>query len=100
MTGTGPLLIDELLDGLTFHWRRLPEVAAEFASWGDLEQLDFLMEWPLQEQDLELLSEHVAAGLATAEQRRPFDDMLRLVERHRPLLGALADGRTAPGTAR
>jgi hypothetical protein len=106
MTRTGPVTIDELLDGLEFHWTRLPDVAARFSDWDDLERLDFIMEWPLQEDDLQSLSELIAAGSPTAEQRRRFHDLLRVVERNRPFLDRLLDrgmnpiGHSRPTLAR
>ena len=51
MTATSHVTIDELLDGLEFHWGRLSTVAAGFAAWDELEQLDFVMQRPIQEDD-------------------------------------------------
>ena len=76
MTATSHVTIDEPLDGLEFHWGRLSTVAAGFAAWDELEQLDFVMQRPIQEDDLELLTELIANSVPTAEQRRRFDNLL------------------------
>lgn len=96
MTTVGPVTIDELLDGLEFHWRRLPDVAARFSDWDDMERLDFIMEWPLQEDDLELLSELIAEGNPTAELSDRFDKLLGVVERNRSILDRLMGASTNP----
>ena len=92
MTATSGLTIDELLDGLEFHWGRLPQVATEFETWDEMERLDFLMEWPIQEDYLELLTELIAGSEPTPEQRSRFDDLLSIVEHGRPILDALMRG--------
>lgn len=94
MTTTSSSDIDELLDNLTYSWRRIPDVATTFSTWDELERLDFIMEWPIQEDDLERLTEPIAAGQITAEQRRRFDALLCLIEENRPMLDRLMGAKS------
>ena len=99
MTTLGPVTIDELLERSLHHWSRLPRVAAEIDMWDELEQIDFLMEWPLQEDDLEELAELLASDTPTPDQRRRYADLLQLVDTNRPIVNALWQGGRVPETA-
>lgn len=96
MTTAEPVTIDELLVGLEYHWGRLPAVAATFHTLDDLEKIDFLMEWPLQEDDLEELAELMASRTPTPYQRRRYGELLRLVDTNRPIIDALWQGEPVP----
>jgi hypothetical protein len=82
-------LIDEMLDQLLFQWRRLPEVAAEIDGWDLLEQLDFIEEWPLEEDRLADLEGYVARRRLTPDQLARFAELQRVIEQNRPIIRRL-----------
>jgi hypothetical protein len=96
MTTLGPRTINELFGDLTYRWGRLPQVGHEIDSWDELQQLDFVMEWPIQEDGLEILCSLMTSGTPTPEQRRRYTGLLRLVEQNRPIFDALWKGEPVP----
>ncbi len=73
-------------------WRGLPEVAAEIAGWDEIERIDFVHEWPLQEMKLERLREYAGDDeLMTEGQRLRYGELEELVARNRPIIEGLLD---------
>jgi hypothetical protein len=81
--------IDRSLAYLIGEWTDVPEVAAEWESWDELDRLDFVIEWPLREIRLDQLEAWDTEGHLTAAQREQFTKLRQLIQRHRPTLERL-----------
>lgn len=81
--------IEAILDDLLDRWRDVPRVAREIATWDPAEQLDYTEEWPLHDDKLSRLRAAATGGQLSPHQRRRYEDLERLVERHDPTLRAL-----------
>lgn len=81
--------IDPYLDYLFREWNSVPGLAGEWEAWEELDRLDFVLEWPIREDRLGQLEQWAAEGLLTPAQRARYDELLRLVERNRPILNDL-----------
>lgn len=75
----------------TREWERLPAVEAEIDRWDHTAQEDYLAEWPLQEQRLDMLAEYEAAGVLTADQSRRLEHLRSVATRNRPIVRRLLD---------
>jgi predicted NUDIX family NTP pyrophosphohydrolase len=78
--------IDHLLRWAVAAWEGLAEVEREIDSWDLLDQLVFTEEWPLEEERLRRIAEHARAGDLTEAQRLRYQELLKLVERQRPII--------------
>jgi hypothetical protein len=83
--------IDHALERLRAEWSAIPEVAAEWDTWDEPERLDFVVEWPIQEDTLWRLQDWAAQGLLSDEQRRHYNDLLEQIARHRSTLEKLLE---------
>lgn len=83
--------VDWLLELALFQWQRLPEVQAEIDRWDLLDQLNFIEEWPIEEDRLTDLERLAAEGALTPEQQARYQALLRVVEAHRPILRRLQE---------
>jgi hypothetical protein len=81
--------IDHDLDRALRVWERLPEVEADFRNWPEDAALDFVFEWTLEEDRLDRLALHAAQGDLTSAQQKRHQQLLALVERHRPIVERL-----------
>ncbi len=81
--------IDRYLSYLIREWASIPEIADEWDEWDDLEQLEFTVEWPIREDRLGQLQAYAEQGLMTPAQQDRYDELLHLVEKHRPTLERL-----------
>jgi hypothetical protein len=81
--------IDHYLDYLAAEWGGIAEVVAEWATWDEREQLDFVLEWPIREDRLRQVQHWVADGVLTDRQRRALSDLERLIAGWRPALEQL-----------
>jgi len=84
--------IDRYLDLLVAEWLDIPKLAAEWPTWERHARLDFVHEWPIQEDRLAQLRDCAGRGLLTPPQRARYETLLRLVEQHRPTLATLLEG--------
>jgi hypothetical protein len=76
-----------ILGLLEAFWGLLPEVANTIASWGDDEQLDFVMDQVPSRYNLLLeLTGYADTGHLTPEQQQRYLDLRKLVERNQPYL--------------
>ena len=80
---------DHYLDYLLGEWAAIPDLAAEWTAWDEDDRLDFVLEWPIREDRLLQLQAWDATDLLTAEQRRRYAALQRLIQRHRPTLERL-----------
>ncbi|MGI8856878.1 MAG: hypothetical protein ACR2JW_14100 [Thermomicrobiales bacterium] len=81
--------IDRMLSLLEWQWGRLPEVEAEIDNWDLLEQLDFIEEWPLEEERLKKVEHYRSEGVLTLEQTARYEEVKRLIARNRPIIRRL-----------
>lgn len=81
--------IDDYLAYLEREWRSVPEVAREWDTWEDHEQLDFVVEWPIREDRLGQLRRWAEQGVLTPSQWAQYERLLKLVAKHRPALERL-----------
>lgn len=81
--------VDFLLAYLAERWGDIPDVAREIDTWDLADQLAYTEEWGLYRTLLEELRRHAAEGHFIPDQRRRYEDLERLVERHDPTLRAL-----------
>lgn len=78
--------IDRILDRALAAWRELPDVAEEIERWDEIERLDFVHEWPLQEMKLAQLRAHAADGALDASQAERFRELESVVAENRPTI--------------
>jgi hypothetical protein len=83
---------DRLLERAVAAWASLPDVEAEIGGWDLIDQLVFIEEWPIEEDRLRSLAGHAARGELDGRQARLYAELLRLVERHRPIVDRLRSG--------
>lgn len=81
--------IDHVLDIALWQWQSLPEVAAEIDEWDLLDQLNFIEEWPIEEDRLLFLERHAADDSMSLEQRARFEELKRIVACNRPIIQRL-----------
>jgi hypothetical protein len=81
--------VDRYLAYLHEEWEGVPLLAQEWTDWDELSRLSFAVDWPIREDRLGHLRRWADQGRLTPAQRRRFDDLLALVERHRPMLERL-----------
>ena len=83
--------IQELLDLLTWQWQRLPEVEAEIDRWDLLDQLNFIEEWPLEEERLKRLEEYLIDGALTQEQLAQYEHLKGIMAQNQPIIRRLRE---------
>ncbi|HEX5505658.1 MAG TPA: hypothetical protein VFW96_23775 [Thermomicrobiales bacterium] len=81
--------ITDYLDYLLQTWQGVPDTAAEWSEWDEYSRFVFAFDWDVPEDRLGQLKRWAAQGLFTPAQRARYDELLRLVERNRPILNAL-----------
>lgn len=83
--------IDSTLEWSLRVWRALPEAAEEIEYWTPAERLDFLYEWPLEEQKLAELREYSEKGLMNPLQERRYRTLEEAVAQNRHLIDELQE---------
>lgn len=83
--------MDHDLEYSLHEWAAVPTYAAEFESWDDVHQLDFVVEWAMREDALDRLSRYALDGKLKPAQERRYAELLKLVKRGRPLIRKLLD---------
>lgn len=78
--------IDSTLDWSLEVWSELPEVAEELPSWRPFERLNYLYEWPLEEEKLSELRAYNRDGVLETAQAERFRELEGLVEENRPII--------------
>lgn len=81
--------IDLLLAHCTDVWQSLPRVEVEIADWDVADRVDFVEEWPLEEQRWRELEQLADAGVLSPEQHARFAALQQLVARNRPIISRL-----------
>ena len=83
--------IDHYLSYLLREWEGIPHLAAEWADWDELSRLTFDVNWTVPEDRLHQLRQWAKEGRLTPEQTDRYEELLKLVEQHRPTLERLLD---------
>lgn len=83
--------IEHALDYLMSEWGAIPDVSAEWDDWDEYSRLDFVLEWPLREDQLHQLQGWHASGLLTAIQLERFRQIEEFIDRNRPALERLLE---------
>ena len=83
--------IDDYLAYLVREWQSIPELAAEWDEWENHEQFDFVIEWPIREDRLHMLRTWAEQGKMTPAQCARYEELLKLVDEHRPTLTRLLE---------
>ena len=88
--------IDDYLTYLKRAWEDIPALAAEWDEWDEHSKLVFDVNLGVPNDRLYQLREWAAQGLLTPAQRERYDELLRLVDRHRPTLARLLGDDAGP----
>lgn len=83
--------IEHALDYLLSEWSAIPEVAAEWDDWDEYSRLDFVLEWPIREDQRHLLQGWRAHKLLNANQLERLLHLEELIDRNRPVLERLLE---------
>ena len=83
--------VDWMLERSLAAWRGLPEVETEIDGWDQIDQIVFIEEWPIEEDRLTALERYASQGALTPDQRARYDELKRVVERNRPIIGRLQE---------
>lgn len=75
----------------TRSWSRLPEIEGEIDHWDPDDQVDFVVDWPLEEDLLEELEGYRDRGLMAEDQVSRHEELKRLVVRNRPIIERLLE---------
>lgn len=81
--------IDRALAYLIGEWESLPLLAGEWAEWDEHGRFVFAIDWPIREDRLYQLQQWAEQDLLLPAQRVQYEELLRLVAQHRPLLEEL-----------
>ena len=83
--------IDSTLEWSLRVWRALPETAEEIEGWAPVERLDFMYEWPLEEQRLVELQEYAEREQMTPLQQRRYRTLEEVVAQNRHIIDELQE---------
>lgn len=87
--------IDHYLDYLIRTWESVPIDAREWDDWDDLSQLTYDLDWGVPNDRLAQLRQFAEQGVLTSAQRARYEDLLKLVDRYRPVLAEMLEDKTA-----
>jgi hypothetical protein len=83
--------IDDYIAYLIREWQAIPEVAAAWDQFEEPDRLDFVLEWPIKEDRLQMLRRWAKTEAMTPDQCGRFAELLEIVDRQKPLLQQLLD---------
>jgi hypothetical protein len=87
-----PQEVSDYLRSSFASWNRVEEFAADWANMAGDVQEGFHCEWSgITETRLRRLGQAFQAGQMTTEEQHEYAELLRLVEKHRPLLQRMLD---------
>lgn len=78
--------IDHTLERSLAAWNELPQVAEEIGDWDEVEQADFVYEWPIQEAKLLRLRGYTREDALDADQAQRYRELESTVEENRPII--------------
>jgi hypothetical protein len=81
--------IDDCLTYLFNVMDDLPEIDAEWDSWDDIEQLDFVIEWDIKRDRLGQLADWEKQRLLTSAQLQRYRYLLEVMNQRQPILDRL-----------
>ena len=76
---------------LVTEWSGIPDLVAEWDDWDELSRLDFVLEWPIQEDRLGQLRDWADRNLPSDERLERFDALLKRIAIQRPTLEKLLE---------
>ena len=91
--------IERDLDRAYREWSRLPEVERTIDAWPDYEAIDYLVQWGLEEMNLNRLRRYAERGELRPDQQARFEALLPIVERNRPIIDRLINGSPTDGAS-
>ena len=81
--------IEHYVTYLAATWESVPLEAREWHEWDEDSRLVYELNWAVPDDRLHTLRQWAGQGMLTPAERARYDQLLRLVERHRPLLDEL-----------
>ena len=78
--------VEKYLAYLEQEWARVPQIAAEWASWDEDDRLDLQLEWGIREDRFADLRGFARTGLLLPAQKARFDRLQELIANNRPRL--------------
>jgi hypothetical protein len=84
--------IEIILSHLTERWAELPTVVQTIDQWDPVDQSLFRVEWPLEDEHLEMLREYIVRGLLDPAQLERYHELERLMAQNQPVLDRLFEG--------
>jgi hypothetical protein len=81
--------IDQFLAYALEEWAAVPTYAAEFDSWDEFAQLDFVHEWAIRESALVVLRDYAQQGALLPGQQVRYCELLKVVAKNRPIIEKL-----------
>jgi hypothetical protein len=82
-------VIDHLLGTLERKWESLPRVEAEIDGWDYADQIDFLDEWAIQEDNFADLEKRVEQGQLTRDQLARYETLRDTIADNRSIIERL-----------
>jgi hypothetical protein len=80
---------DRFLSYLESEWEGVPTLAEEWDELDDLDKMVFDQEWVIREDRLRDLRGWAENGLLTRNQQARYEELLKLIGEHRPMLDRL-----------
>lgn len=87
---------EDYLTYLIREWEVVPQIAEEWDTWEDHEQLNFVLEWPISEDRWLELQRWAKQGLLTPAQCARYDSLTALISRYRPVIERLLADDPSP----
>lgn len=86
-----PHRIEHALTYLRSEWTKVPQYVQDWPTWDEDAKLDFVLEWPMREDQLAMLRSWSAHGDLNADEADCLTEIEHLVAKNRPLLQPLLD---------
>lgn len=84
-------VIDQWLEYNLQAWKALPAIEAEIDTWDIDDQVDYVIEWGLREEEFSRLKEYATSGVMTEKQRKLYEQLEKVVSENRPILERLKE---------
>lgn len=72
-------------------WEDLPNVEAEIDNWDIDDQVDYIVEWPIEEDMLQRLEAYARSEVMTEEQLPRYRVLQKIVENNRQIIERLRE---------
>lgn len=91
MTEEWTIATDLLLDGLEQEWQAGLELIARWDALSDYEQMVFVEEWAIPRGYYQELQTRCKQGRLDVDEHRRFDELIRMIELHRPVVEVILE---------